>query len=79
MYTVGQSVFRSGEKGEVLSIEAGKRGRVLYVVKFETRTIKVDGRWLELPPVFAPAATMGEMRAMARRDHRNLMSRMRID
>lgn len=47
-FSIGQKVTFSAQNGEILSLEAGKRGRVLATIRLETgRVLKTDTRMIE--------------------------------
>ena len=58
---INSTVYYSGQKGRVLAVEAGKRGRTLIQVELESgRVVKLDSRFVEGLPEFAPPCTMDE-------------------
>lgn len=47
-FRIGQKVTFSAQNGEILTIEAGKRGRMLATIKLASgRVLKVDTRTIE--------------------------------
>jgi hypothetical protein len=60
-FPINSTVYVSAEKGRVLAVEAGKRGKTLVTVEFANgRIAKFDSRSVSVPIEFEPPCTAEE-------------------